>query len=100
MSWTTLILLALAIYVQKAIGPLIVGSWRPAEPIRIGLHLLAVPVLAGLIVVQSVTKGTELTLDARLPALAVAGIAVWRGASFIVVVLLAAAVAAGIRLIF
>jgi hypothetical protein len=47
--------------------------------------------------VQTVGDGDHLVLDARLPALAVAAVCVWRRAPFLVTVLAAAAVAAGLR---
>lgn len=99
MSWTVILLVATGVYAQKAIAPAIVGAWTPTPRLASILHLLAVPVLAGLIVVQTVGDQRELVLDARLPALLVAAIAVWRGAPFLVTVLLAAAVAAGSRLV-
>jgi branched-subunit amino acid transport protein len=97
MSWSLVLGLAALIYAQKAIGPLLAGAWSPPRRARIALHLLAVPVLAGLIVVQTLGDGRELVLDARAPAVLVAIVAVWRGAPFLVVVLLAAVVAAFLR---
>lgn len=97
MSWTFLLLLAAACYAQKAVAPLVAGAWQPPPRARAALHLLAVPVLVGLVVVQTLSDGRELVLDARLPAVLVAGIAAWRGAPFLVVVLLAAVVAAALR---
>ena len=99
MTWTLLLGLAVATYLQKAVGPLLAGSWDPSPRAKVGLHLLAVPVLSGLIVVQTLGDGRELVLDARAPAVLVAVLAVWRGAPFLVVVLLAAAVAALLRLV-
>ena len=46
---------------------------------------------------QTATRGNELVLDARLPALVVAAIALALRAPFIVVVLLAAVTAAVLR---
>jgi hypothetical protein len=48
-------------------------------------------------VVQTLSDGDGVTIDARVPALAVAGVCVWRRAPFLVTVLAAAAVAAGLR---
>jgi hypothetical protein len=53
--------------------------------------------LAALIVVQTLSTGHRLVLDARAPALGVAALLVWRRAPFLVVVLAAAATAALIR---
>lgn len=99
MTWTFLLLLAAACYAQKAVAPLAAGAWQPPPRLRAALHLLAVPVLVGLVVVQTLSDGRELVLDARAPAVAVAVVAAWRGAPFLVVVLLAAVVAAGLRAI-
>lgn len=97
MTWTFLLLLAAACYAQKAVAPLLAGAWQPPPRARAALHMLAVPVLVGLVVVQTVGDGRELVLDARAPAVFVAGVAAWRGAPFLAVVLLAALVAAGLR---
>jgi hypothetical protein len=61
------------------------------------LDLVAVPLLAALILVQTLGDGRHVVIDARVPALAVAGVLVWRRAPFLVVVLAAAATAALVR---
>ncbi len=67
MSWAALLAPAAGTYVRKAIGPLVLGD------------------------------GDKIVLDARLPALAVAGVCVWRGAPLLVTVVAAAVVAAALR---
>ena len=57
------------------------------------------PLLAALIVVQSLGDGHRLVIDARLPALGVAAILVWRRAPFLIVVIAAAATAALLRML-
>jgi branched-subunit amino acid transport protein len=97
MSWGVLIALAAGIYAQKAIGPVLLGERQlPARVERL-LALVAVPLLAALIVVQTLVAGERLVVDARLPALAVAAVCVWQKAPFLVTVLAAAATAAGLR---
>jgi hypothetical protein len=59
--------------------------------------LVTVSLLTTLAVLQTLTEGKELTIDARVPALAVAALLLWRKAPFIVVVAVAAGVAAGLR---
>jgi hypothetical protein len=98
-SWAALLGLAAGAYALKAIGPLAMAGRTPNPRVTAVIALLAVPLLAALVVVQTVGDGERLVVDARLPALGVAAVAVWRGAPFLVVVLLAAAVAAGLRLI-
>lgn len=97
MSWTTLIGLGLASYALKALGPLLVGRRPiPADVTQI-LGLIAVPVLAALILVQTLDGAGRIVIDARVPAMAVAALLVWRRAPFLVVVLSAAATAALLR---
>jgi hypothetical protein len=91
-------LLALAGYGLKAVGPVLVrqGELRPS--VAGVLDLVAVPLLAALILVQTFDAGSgRVVLDARVPALGVAGLLVWRRAPFLVVVLAAAATAALLR---
>jgi branched-subunit amino acid transport protein len=97
MSWTALLALCAISYALKASGPVLAGGRQLRPPVRSALDLVAVPLLAALIVVQTLGDGHRLVLDARLPALAVAAILVWRRAPFLVVVLAAAATAALLR---
>ncbi len=60
--------------------------------------LLPIVLLSALVAVQTFSLGSELVLDARAAGLAVAGIAVWRRAPFLVVVALAAFTTAMVRL--
>jgi branched-subunit amino acid transport protein len=96
-SWAALLILAAGGYALKAAGPLLFGDREPSPRVAQMLALLAVPLLAALIVVQTLSDGDGVTIDARVPALAVAGLCVWRRAPFLVTVLAAAAVAAGLR---
>ena len=97
MTWTALIALCAISYALKASGPVLAGGRRLGPQVRQTLDLVAVPLLAALILVQTVGDGHRLVLDARVPALAVAAILVWRRAPFLVVVLAAAATAALLR---
>ena len=57
------------------------------------------PVIAALVVVQTLDGGGEIVLDPRLPALLVAAVLIWRKAPIIVIVLAAGATAALLRLL-
>lgn len=97
MSWPALLALGAAAYLFKAAGPLLLGARAiPARSERL-LSLLAVPLLAALVAVQTLDGGERLVLDARVPALGVAALLVWRRAPFLVVVLAAAGTAALLR---
>ena len=56
------------------------------------------PVIAALVVVQTLDGGRGIVLDPRLPALLVAAVLIWRKAPIIVIVLAAGATAALLRL--
>lgn len=97
MSWAVLLGLAGVSYALKAAGPLLAGGRQLGPQARQALDLVAVPLLAALIVVQTFGDAQRLVFDARVPALAVAAVLVWRRAPFLVVVLAAAATAALLR---
>jgi branched chain amino acid efflux pump len=97
MSWPALLALCAISYALKASGPVLAGGRRLGPQMRGALDLVAVPLLAALVLVQTVGDGHRLVLDARAPALAVAAVLVWRRAPFLVVVLAAAATAALLR---
>jgi branched-subunit amino acid transport protein len=97
MSWPALLALGAASYALKAVGPVLAGGRQLGPRARRTLDLVAVPLLAALIVVQTLGDGHRLAVDARAPALAVAAVLVARRAPFLVVVLAAAATAALLR---
>jgi hypothetical protein len=96
-SWTGVILLCAAGYALKAAGALAASRASAVAAARGRLDVLVVPVLAGLVVVQTVGQGRDVVLDARLPAVAVAALLIWRRAPLLVVVLAAGATAALLR---
>ena len=97
MTWVVLLALAAVSYGLKAAGPLLAGGRELGPGVRRALDVAAVPLLAALILTQTVGDGHRLVLDARLPALAVAAVLVWRRTPFLVVVLAAAGTAALLR---
>ena len=99
MSWSVLLGLAAVSYALKAAGPVLAGGRQLGAQARQALDLVAVPLLAALILVQTLGLGHRIVFDARVPALAVAAVLVWRRAPFLVVVLAAAGTAALLRAI-
>ena len=97
MSWIAILALSAISYALKAAGPVLAGGRQLGPRVRRALDLVAVPMLAALIVTQTLGTGHRLVLDARAPALAVAAVLVWRRAPFLVIVLAAAATAALLR---
>jgi branched-subunit amino acid transport protein len=94
----TLLLLAAGTYALKAAGPLLLGQ-RPLPPaVERVATLLPGALLAALVITSTAASGDRVVLDARVPALVVAGVLLWLRAPFVVVVLGAAATAALLRL--
>lgn len=83
----------------KALGPVVLGGRALPERLTGIVELLAPAVLSALLAVQAFGADRALVLDARLIGLAAAGIALWRKAPMIVVVLVAAVTTAVARLI-
>ena len=96
-TWPALLGLAAASYLLKAIGPVLAGQRELRPAVGQVLDLVAIPLLAALILIQTLDGGQQIVFDARVPALLVAGLLVWRRAPFLVVVLSAAATAALLR---
>jgi branched-subunit amino acid transport protein len=96
-TWPAILALAAASYALKAVGAVLVGDREIRAPVRALLDLAPVPLLAALILTQTLSSTGAYAIDARLPALGVAGLLVWRRAPFLVVVLAAAATAALLR---
>ena len=98
MTWTWMFVLALGTYAMRASAPLFLGSRQlPVLAERI-VNLVAVALIGALIATSTFADDTSLHLDARVVGVGVGAIAVWRKASFPVVVVLAAATAALLRL--
>ena len=97
MTWTLIILLTLGAYAFKVTGLVILGG-RSLPPIfERCLALIPAAVVTALVMKDTFTHGQELVLDARALGIAVAGIAAWRKAPLIVVIVLGAAVTALMR---
>ncbi len=97
MSWTTLLILAAGAYGFKAAGVFGFGKWLDSDDARRFTVLLPPALLAALVAVQTVGGVGELVIDARLPGVAAGSLAALRGAPFWAVVVIAAAVTAGLR---
>lgn len=96
-GWAAVLAACAACFALKLAGHLVPPAWldRP-RPARMAA-LVTVALLAALVAVQSTADGRDVVLDARVAALGVAAVALWLRAPFLLVVVLAAAVAAGLR---
>lgn len=96
-GWVTVLVACAACYALKASGYVVPARLLEGDRARHVAALLTVALLAALVAVQTLAVPGGLTADARLAGLAVAAVALALRAPFVVVVVLAAAVAAGLR---
>ena len=97
MSWTVIIVGGLGCYALKAAGAFLPMRWLDGRVLRNAAPLLPVALLIGLIAVQTFDGGRRLTVDARVPGMLAALVAVRLRAPFLVVVCSAAIVTAAVR---
>ncbi len=96
--WTGIVLTVLGCYAFKLAG-LSVPERILAHPFTTRISvLIPLGLLGALIAVQVMGVGDRLVVDARLPALGVAALLLWRGTPFLVMVAASAATAALLRL--
>ena len=96
-AWHVILLASAATLALKLAGHLVPAGFLERErPARIA-DLLTVALLAALIAVQTLGAGQSLVVDARVPAVIVAAALFALRVPFLVVVIVAALVAAGIR---
>ncbi|MDO9398495.1 MAG: AzlD domain-containing protein [Herbiconiux sp.] len=96
-AWNVVILAAVICFGLKALGYLIPPRAFEHPTVARIANLLTVALLAGLIGVQTFGAGQSIQIDARLPAVVVAAGLYALKVPFVVVVIVAALVAAGIR---
>jgi branched-subunit amino acid transport protein len=95
--WIVVGVLTVICFVIKAAGPVALGGRDlPRWADRL-IVLLPAALLSALVVVQTFADGKELVLDARAAGLAAAFVAVLLRASMLIVLLVAALTAAGLR---
>jgi len=94
-----LVVLAAGTYLLKAAGPLVIGDRELPAALRQTVDLLPAALLAALVLVSTVGDGQSIVIDARVVGLGVAALALARRAPFVLVVILASAATALVRLI-
>jgi len=99
MTWVVIGVVGAATMAFKASGPVLLGRRELPPRVTSVVEVLAPAMLAALVVTQTFGGDRELVLDERLAGVLVGGVAVWLRAPLIVVMVLAAAAAALIRLL-
>jgi hypothetical protein len=95
--WQIILLASILVLATKLLGTLVPPRVLAAPTAARTADLTTVALLSALIVVQTIGAGQGIVVDARLPALAVAAGLFALRVPFIVVIVAAAATAAGLR---
>lgn len=96
-GWVAVLLASALCFATKLAGHLVPRRVLERPAVARTAALVTVALLTALVTVQTLADGDRVVLDARVPALGVAAVLLWRRAPFVVVVAAAAATAAGVR---
>jgi branched-subunit amino acid transport protein len=97
-SWIVIAVVGVVTIAFKASGPVLLGQRTLPPRVTALVEVLAPAMLAALVVTQAVGGDRELVLDERLAGVAAGGVAIALRAPLLAVMVVAAAVAALIRL--
>lgn len=95
--WMFVLAASLSVFLIKLLGYLLPQKLLEGPAISRVAGLVTVALLASLVASQTLGEGSGIGVDARIPAVAVAGVLLWLRAPFIVVIIVAAAAAALLR---
>ncbi|MEA2410955.1 MAG: hypothetical protein QOC77_1516 [Thermoleophilaceae bacterium] len=95
--WALIGLCALVTVAIKAVGPIALGHRDLPRWFTDVIALMAPALLAALVVTAALADGDRLAVGADTAGVAVAGLALWRGANVIAGVGIATVVTAGLR---
>ncbi len=96
-TWAVVVATAVGCYALKLAGLSVPARLLDHPVVQRVAELVPVALLAALVAVQTVASGQSLVADARLAGVAAAAVAVLLRAPFLLVVVLAVAVAAAVR---
>jgi branched-subunit amino acid transport protein len=97
MSTIAVLVTSLLAWLQKYVGHLVPRRWVEGERVSRAAALLPVALLAGLIAVSTLSTSDGISVDARVAGLAAAFVALVLRAPFLLVLVVAAATAALLR---
>ena len=96
--WTTILIGSAIVAATKFIGFVLPARFTENPRVQHISDAVTVALLAALVVIQTAGAGSAIVIDARLIAVVAAGFLLWKRVPFIVVIVVAALVAAVIRL--
>jgi branched-subunit amino acid transport protein len=97
--WIVVIVVGALTMVFKAAGPVFLGRRRLPARAQSVVDLVAPVMLTALVVTQTLGGDEEVVVDARIPGIAAAAVAIWRGAPIIAAMVIAAVVTALVRVV-
>ena len=97
--WFWIVVACVVAYLTKLLGYLVPRRVLDNPRFARVAGTLTIGLLASLTVVNTVATGQSLVVDSRIGALVAAAVALWLRAPFLVVVIVGAAAAAGLRLL-
>lgn len=98
-TWVVVVVVGLATIAIKSLGPLAMGGRPLPEKVNDMVVLLAPALLAALVAINTVGGDRELVIDARLPGVLAAAVAIRLRAPVLIVIVIAAVVTASVRAI-
>jgi hypothetical protein len=98
-AWLVVVLVGAATIALKSIGPVLLGGRELPPRVASLIGLLAPALLAALVAINTFGAGRSLVVDERVLGVAAAGVAIWRRAPVLLVVVIAATVTAVTRAI-
>ena len=97
MTWTAVLVISVGAYLFKLVG--VTAGNRFAVALEPVAALVPPALFSAIIVIMTVADGPSIVVDARLVGVGLAAVAVWRRAPFIVVVVVAMAATALVRML-
>ncbi len=95
--WTTILVGSAIVAATKFVGFVLPARFTESATVQQISDSVTVALLAALVVIQTAGAGSAIVIDARLVAVLAAAVLLWRKVPFIVVILVAAAIAGGVR---
>jgi len=98
-AWIVVAVVGAITLLFKAAGPVFLGRRQLPARAQAVVDLIAPVLLTALVVTQTLGGDKEIAVDARVPGVAVAAVAIWKGAPMIAAMAIAAGVTAVVRLV-
>jgi branched chain amino acid efflux pump len=95
--WIVVVVVGLATVLFKAAGPVLLGQRVLPPRVQSVVELLAPVMLTALVVTQTFGGDGQLSVDARVPGVAAAAVAVWQRMPLVGAMAIAAAVTTFVR---